>query len=829
MRRGLAPTQCLVLVYCLGCFPMLSYAQAQPAQPHGGALELAINRLSTVGSVLYVAAHPDDENTRLLAYLVGHLKLRAGYLSMTRGDGGQNLLGSERGDRFGVIRTQELVAARRLDGAEQFFTRAKDFGYSKSAKETLRIWGEQEILADVVWVIRKFRPDVIITRFPATGGRGHGHHTASAVLAENAFRLAADAEAFPEQLEHVQPWQADRLLWNKFSWRQAEAQDLEGLPKIDVGGYNPLLGKSYGEIAGESRSMHRSQGFGAARQRGQALEHFVPVLGTKPDGDPLAGLDFTWRRIKKTGNLRATLARASQSFSADAPDRVIPALLQARAALQELPAGHWREYKLAELDRAVLACAGFYAELVAKVYFGVPGGKTDLVASVINRSAVEAEVRAIRWPDGRKTGPLELRENVVATAERTITIPENTPYTHPYWLTKPSSAGRYAAPPWEVYGLPTASPPLMAFIELSILGKPFTVRRAVTYKWVDPVGGEKVRPFEVVPPITATPGHPVVLFPDAKPRTIRIRLNGFQNDARATVRLKAPRGYTVTPAINRITMNKGDEHTLLVSIKPPKKLTTDPVDLMVEVEVSGERFDRALHRIEYDHIPIQSLLPRAVVRLVPVALVRRHTRVGYVQGAGDDVAESLRQVGYDVETLTDERLEQGDFTGLDAIVIGIRAYNTNPRMRFHTERLLDWVKKGGTMIAQYSTSTRRRKLDYAIGPYPLEIARGRVTDETAALTAIRPDHPVLTSPNRLGPADFDGWVQERGLYFAEAWDERYQPVFETHDPGEEEQKGSLLVAKYGKGTFIYTGLSFFRQLPAGVPGAYRLFANLLAQ
>lgn len=811
--------------------PALAFANEPPRQLSAGELQLAIDRLGVVGSVLYVAAHPDDENTRLISYLANGKLLRVGYLSLTRGDGGQNLIGVERGELFGVIRTQELLGARRIDGAEQFFTRAIDFGYSKTSEETLKIWGEQEILSDVVLAIRTFRPDVIITRFRATGEGGHGHHTASAILAEKAFALAADANAFAEQLDFVAPWQAKRLVWNKFNWRRDPKDDLSHLPNLEVGGYNPLLGLSYGELAGSSRSMHKSQGFGAPRVRGHRLEHFVPLLGAEPKGDIFGGIELTWKRFARTDELRRQIAVAQERFSSREPHEIVPTLLEIRAALAKVNDPTWRKVKLAEVERAIVQSTGLFAEATSKEHFGVPGKTMHLTVSVINRSPLPARLLAIRWPDGRRTTPDEpLANDNAVQQEREFGIPASTPYSHPHWLNQAAGAGRYTVKEQGLRVMPIVPPPLAVELAVEVAGLQLTLHRSVTYKWVDPVQGERYRPFAVSPAAVTLASQPAILFPDSKARSLRLSVKAMTSELQGVLHLEVPKGWQVRPASRKILIHTaGDELSVEAEVQPPTLWDGKAATLGAVVVVGKAKLDRSLVRIEYQHIPTQSLFPQSTVKLVPLDLKRHGSRIGYIMGAGDEVPESLQQVGYQVSLLSDEELARSDLNGYDAIVVGVRAYNTRERMRFHSERLFHYVARGGTVVAQYSTNTRWRKLDYAVGPHPMEIARGRVTDENAEMRLLLPEHPVLTFPNRISASDFSGWVQERGLYFAETWDERYQAIFACHDPGEQPLKGSLLVAKHGKGTFIYTGLSFFRQLPAGVPGAYRLFANLLAQ
>ena len=833
-------------------------AAGPPPQPNAAQLRQGLAKLGVVGSVLYVAAHPDDENTALLAYLANGALLRTGYLSITRGDGGQNLIGSEQGPELGLIRTQELLAARRIDGAQQFFTRARDFGYSKSPEETLKIWDKDAVLADVVAVIRRFRPDVIITRFSPEPADTHGHHTASARLALEAFRAAADPAFHPEQLANgVTAWQARRILWNRSTFLAKPGEDLSHYDKLDAGGYNPLLGASYGEIAAESRSMHKSQGFGVARGRGPVVEYFS-TLAEAPGARPapvLNGIDFTWSRLPGTAALRAAIEAVGREFSDAAPYRSIPALFAVDAALDGVGDPHWRAVKKQEVAELVAACAGLFVDATAPDYRAVAGSDLEVTVTAIDRSPAAVTLQAVRLPDGSQVkvdkalaapagavaAPFELRRKVV--------LPATLPPTTPYWLATPPEPGVYAVPDPRDVGLPEEQPPLQVALAFSVGGRPLTLSRAVAFKWTDPVAGERYRPFEITPLVSVTPASKVLLFPERQkqPNTLAVRLVAGGPDVKGVVRPEVPEGWAVEPASAPFSIAaKGGETELTFNVRraplrPSRgagkdaagegaSLPAGPATLRVVAQVGEARFSRGVVHIEHPHIPVQTLLVDADVRLVPLALATAGTKIGYIPGPGDDVAASLRRVGYDVTMLNDESLRAGPaaLAHFDAIVIGVRAFNTNERLRAAHDTLMKYVEGGGTLVAQYNTNSRLGPLTAPIGPYPFEISHDRVTDEAAPVTFTALTHPALNTPNKITGLDFDGWIQERGLYFANKWDPKYQTVFTMHDFGEKPLAGSLLWARHGKGTFVYTGLAFFRELPAGVPGAYRLFANLLA-
>ncbi|MBL8949430.1 MAG: PIG-L family deacetylase [Myxococcaceae bacterium] len=700
-----------------------------------------LKKLQVVGSALYVAAHPDDENTRLLATLANEQKVRAAYLSFTRGEGGQNLIGQELGPLLGLIRTQELLAARRIDGAEQYFTRAADFGYSKSVDETLQRWNHDEVLADAVKVVRDVKPDVIITRFALEGGDTHGHHTASARLGLEAFTAAADAAFHPEL---GAPWAAKRIVWN--SWKE----DPKALT-FDSSVFNPVLGLTYGELAATSRSQHKSQGFGAAPIHGPSPEWLIH-LGGEPGKSLFDGVDLTWKRVAGSEGLQRLLDQAVREWKPEKPAAAVPVLLKALAAMKVVKGAP--PHKLAELERLIAACAGVFVEASASAFSVVAPGPLDVTLTALVRTDAPVKLKEVRLSDGQTVQP----------GKATLKV---------------------EAAPWADFVFDT-----------------FTLRREVQFKWVDPTVGERYRSVELLPGVTVKPESALLVFADEKPKTLKVTVT-----AHADAQSGEVQGQRYSLA------KKGDSAEVAIQVKP----TTGTLSLGAQT----------LTRIEYPHIPIQTVLAPADVKLVKVQLARgRVTRIGYVPGAGDEVAPSLRQVGYEVTLLDDEALRSKPLEGYDAIVVGIRAYNVNPRLPSYRTKLMQYVEKGGTLLLQYNTKNRLSDVPPDLGPFPFELSNDRVTDETAELTFDR--HPLVSKPNALGPADYEGWVQERGLYFANRWDEKYATPLSMHDPKEEPKKGALLVAKHGKGTFIYTGLAFFRQLPAGVPGAYRLFANLLA-
>ena len=822
-------------------------AAGPPPEPDAARVQLALRRLGVVGRVLYVAAHPDDENTNLLAYLQNVALVRTAYLSMTRGDGGQNLVGAEQGPELGLIRTQELLAARRIDGAEQFFTRARDFGFSKSPDETLRIWGHDAVLADTVTVIRRFRPDVIITRFPPERTDTHGHHTASAMLAVEAFRAAADPKFHPAELvDGVEPWQARRLLWNKSSWNLKPGEDLSGFIKLDVGAYSPLLGVSMGELAADSRSMHKSQGFGVARARGPIVESFKVLdeaaRSAKAPATILAGVDLSWARWKGTSGVRGLAEKAARAFDATKPYASIPALLALDGALDAVPDASIRAQKKGEVAELVLACAGLFVEATAAEPQVAPGQELEVVASVIDRAPTKVALDDLRFPfeaAARAVGkpvaaPTGQGEGAALEIKHTIRVPATEPPTTPYWLEAPPAAGLYRVADARLVGAPEDEPALRVAFGLTIAGRAFTIERAVQYKWTDPVMGERYRAVEITPGGSVRPDASVLMSPTLRrpaPRALRSRSASSRGRpaSRASCDLPPPRVGPSSPRRRRSRSRARAPRRRSPSTFAPWRRAPPPA--------------RCAWRPRWAARPTRAASSTSITRTsrsrpgspTPTcASCRSRSR----RAAGASVTSPARAtrcrracgaaIGYEVTLLDDSGLTAPSLARFDAVVTGVRAFNTSERLRAAHAVLMSYVEAGGTLVVQYNTNNRLAALTDPLGPWPFAIGHDRVTDETAAATFTDAKAPALTTPNALGPRDFEGWIQERGLYFAETWDPRYETVLSMHDPDEPALAGSVLWARHGKGTFVYTGLAFFRELPAGVPGAYRLFANLLA-
>jgi LmbE family N-acetylglucosaminyl deacetylase len=818
------------LALCLALSSFTLSLAAQPLSPRAldaAELRLMIKKLNVLGSVLFIAAHPDDENTAFLAYMAKGRLMRSAYLAVTRGEGGQNLLGAEQGDLMGIIRTQELLAARRIDGAEQFFTRAIDFGYSKTLEETTRIWGKERILSDVVWVIRSYRPDVVVMRFTPTLG-GHGNHTSSAALAEEAYAAASDPLRFPDQLKYVQIWKPKRLLWNVFRFQQSDrpAKPDSSL-SIDLGAYSPVLGESFTEIAGRSRSMHKSQGFGAGQNRGEFVNYFQHVAGEMAGSDLFDGVNTTWTRVAGGESVSRLLEEAYRLFDEENPTKSLPTLLRAYAEIEKLKKDPWIQVKKRELVEVIKLCGGLWLDALSSENYGVPGGEIKITSSILNRSTYPFRLTRIVGPFSRfdTTLSVQLQNNMPVQSVFTMKIPNETSCSQPYWLTESPELGAYRISRQELVGQAENAPALTVNMTLVSNDGAMTFEVPVRFRGVDPVEGEQYRPFGIIPPVSLNLPEKTYVFPDLKPRTIQVNLRSNLPASAGTVVLRTPDGWKVTPSSLPFDLKQKDENLSVdFVVEPTNGARSGPFGAVATV--GGVNVHQDMITIRYPHIPPQTVFPAAEGRLLRVDLKKTDRRIGYVMGAGDDIPTALRQLGYSVTLLTDDNLKNGGLSQFDVIIAGVRAYNTRPLLKANQRKLMEFVEKGGTYLVQYMTP--RRAETENLGPYPLNMSSDRVSVEEAPVRFLAPTHPALNTPNKITQVDFDGWVQERGLYFADKWDSRYTAVLACNDPGEPSREGGLLVTQYGKGTYVFTGYAFFRQLPAGVPGAFRLFVNLIS-
>jgi LmbE family N-acetylglucosaminyl deacetylase len=801
-----------------------------------------LDRLATLGSVMMIGAHPDDENTALLAYFARGRHMRTAYLSLTRGEGGQNLIGSEQGDELGIIRTQELLAARKIDGGEQFFTRAIDFGFSKTAEETFAHWPREKVLGDIVWNIRRFRPDVIVLRFSGTSKDGHGHHQVSAILGREAFSIAADPSKYPEQLQlGVEPWQPKRLMYNVLSFTadmEKEARAMADRVELDVGEYNPMLGYSYGEIAGMSRSQHRSQGMGAPETKGSQKAYLVTLAGDKAKSDPFEGITTTWDRLPGGAAVGTKVDEARASFKPGHPEELLKTLAETRPLLAGVK-GPLAEQKLKELDEAIADSAALWVDASADKYAVTPGSSMKVNTSALARAAVRVVLTGldVTTKGISIVGPSALASTVLTFNQASqhsysVQIPQNEPYSQPYWLTEPKDGWLYTVPNPRQIGDPENPPVLEAHFRLKIGGVDLELTRAVQRRYLDHVYGEMTRPLAIVPSVAVDANAMPLVFPTALSRTFEVPIKSNTGKVAGDVHLEVPEGWRAEPAQRHFELTgAGQQTTATFEITPPNANTQGEVRAVAMV---GDRnISSGTEVIEYPHIPVQTLFPPAKAKLVRAEIKTLAHNIGYIAGAGDEEPDAIRQLGAQITLLLPADLRTGDFSRYDAIVTGVRAWNTRSDLRANYQRLFDYVHNGGTLIVQYNVPETGPfggdpSLLEHIGPLPITLSRDRVTEEDAVVAFPNPDNPLLHVPNQITGRDFEGWIQERGLNFASEWDPKYQSVLESHDKGEDPHPGGELYLRYGKGVYIFSAYSWFRELPAGVAGAYRLFANMLS-
>ncbi len=807
---------------------ILFFSVSALSQTPSSVIKQKLNKLNFLGSVLYVAAHPDDENTRIIAAMSKGRMAETAYLSMTRGDGGQNLIGQETSELLGLIRTQELLAARRIDGGSQYFTHANDFGFSKSAEEALRFWGKEQILSDVIKVYRMFKPDVIITRFPPDERAGHGHHTASAMLAQEAFDLSSNESIFPTQVKEYGIWKPNAIYTNTGRWwNNTINENTSGILVFDVGGYSSLLGESYSEIAAKSRSQHKSQGFGSRGTRGYQPEFLEFVKGSKATKDVFDNINTSWSRVKGGDKIQPLVDQVFNEFDENDPSKSTAKLLEIRKAIGLLENTVWKVRKLKEIDELLLDCTGLYVSVSSDRFWANPARDIQVSFEFVNRSGVSIGLEKIssRLLTMDSALSLSLADNKLVTFKSRKQVLKDASYSSPYWLKEKHSIGSYVISDETMVSKPENDAAILFEFTFSIHGEKLLISRPLQFRETDPVKGELTRPVEIVPVAFANPVTPIVIFNDGKSKAISIKVTS-SSEAKiiGSASLELPSGWKCQPARVQIELvRKGQEQIADFMVYPPQEESQG--NIKAKMEVDGTSYDEAVKVIEYDHIPTQTLLSEAEIKVVRLNVEKRGSIVGYIKGSGDEVPSALRNLGYTVTEFKEDEVTAVNLAKVDAVVIGIRAYNTNERLIHQMPLILDYVKNGGVVVAQYNNSEADAS---KYSPYPITLSRDRVTEENAEVTFLNPQHPALNFPNKITAKDFEGWVQERGLYFPDKWDAAFEPLLSMNDKGEKPKQGGLLVAKFGKGHYAYTGLSFFRELPAAVPGAYRLFVNLVS-
>jgi LmbE family N-acetylglucosaminyl deacetylase len=802
-------------------------AESPPASAGAAILE-KLRAFQEMGSVLHVAAHPDDENTQLITYLARGRHVRAAYLSITRGDGGQNVLGGEFGAQLGLIRTHELLAARQLDGGRQFFTRAIDFGFSKDPEETLKIWDEQAVLSDVVRVIRTFRPDVIVTRFSPQASRTHGHHTASAMLALEAFKLSGDRKAFPDQLKELEPWQPKRILMNRGFGGGRGGESVQ----LDVGGTDELSGETFSAIASRSRSMHKSQGFGnfGGGGRGGAggrsrTESFQLLAGEPAKKDIFDGIDVQWTRVPGGAEIGQLTREVIAKFNPADPGASVPDLLNLRRKLTALADEPLVREKRRDFDQILQACLGLVVESTLNRAEVSPGDEVTIEHSVTRKGKVPVTWLGVRYPslnkETKRTYELPFDQVVKVTQQEQL--PEDISVSQPYWLREQARVGTFRVAEAALIGQPLGRPPLPVEHEFEVEGQTFVVPIVPTAR-VTEIGKPLERSLEVVPPVFLGFPFEVARFAPGQKRSVEVTVSGNRHSVSGDLSLSAPADWKVTPPSQKFEIANGSQAKYTFEVTPPPHAASGSI--VAQATVNGRTYDNGRVDIRYAHIGHLLLQPTARLTAVCLDLNIRGHNVGYVEGAGDSVAGCLAQMGYTVKPLSAANLTEEGLRGLDAVVIGVRAFNVRKDLDKHMSALFAFAKAGGNLIVQYNRPEGLKSDRFA--PYDLTLSGQRVTDEQSSVTFLLPDHPALNTPNKITRADFDGWVQERGIYFPNQWDDHFKPILAFKDPGEPPLEGGILIAPHGRGNVIYTSLVWFRELPAGVPGAYRLFANLVS-
>jgi len=787
-----------------------------------------LNKLKNPTKVLYVAAHPDDENTRMISWLTNGKGCKTAYLSLTRGDGGQNLIGEELSAKLGVLRTQELMQARNIDGGTQFFSRAVDFGYSKNAEETFEKWGKEEVLHDVVWVIRKFKPDVIVTRFPTDSRGGHGHHTASAMLAVEAFEKAADETIFPEQLQYVETWQPKRIYWNTSIWWGDPLDSLskndDKYIKVEVGEYNPVLGLSCNELASMSRTQHKSQGFGVSVDRGSVYEYLYYLGGEKATNSLFDGIEMSWKRydFEKGDKM---LKKIIANYNPAQPQNSIEAIFELREEATAINEKEQRDYFTKKLNQIILACLGWHAELLNKSGYVTNQSKASLDLEVLVRTPQQVVLRQIKLGNKVKEINDSLTTNQPYSTTLTYDLSQlNKSFSQPYWLKNPYE-NLFAVDDTSLIGKPENDAEIKAILTLNVNGYEIDTEVAANHKYSDRVKGEIIDPVYITPDVAVKPEVDNMVFVKNKAQKLNLQIR-FLDDKPVKLLFQSENGdWKIQPEEMEIDPAKGMVNNLEISITPlTDKNSLGELRVLVE---KANNMAYNLTEIDYDHIDKRVVFEPAVIKLIKLDLQKNGIAIGYIPGAGDEVAKAIQQMGYQVEILSEDIIRNTDLSQYKSIVAGIRAYNTQDWLPGVKDILMEYVKNGGNYIVQYNTMSRDL-LSLDIGPYPFQISRERVTEEDSDVDFLEADHALLNKPNKISEQDFENWVQERGLYFAGRWDEAYQAPLGWHDKDEPSRNGGLIIADYGKGAFVYTGISFFRELPAGVPGAFRLLANILS-
>ena len=815
-----------ILIILISIKPISLTAQENQFYSSSNILSM-LEKLDVFGKVLYVAAHPDDENTRLIAYLANEKKYETAYLSLTRGGGGQNFIGTHLKENLGLIRTHELLEARKIDGGKQFFSSAIDFGFSKGPDETLKFWNEGKVLSDFVWIIRKFRPDVIITRFNQTPGITHGHHTASTILANKAFNISGDPSVFPEQLKYVKTWKPKRIFWNaSLRFQSIDGFDKDKILKMDVGIFNKYLGKSYNEIASESRSMHKSQAFGSLRRRGSETELLLLTQGSSAKKDMMDGINTSWNRVNAHMAIKEYVNNARDSFDVKKPYEIIDNLSLAYKELNKIIDRHWREIKKNEVKKLIKACSGLFFESLSNVEISVPGKEIEIAFEAINRSPHNIKLEKVEIFDEEYIIDKKLEDNIFFQLNKKIKLPISIDVSEKYWLKNKSSFGNYSVKDQLLVGNPENEPAINSKFTFRINGQLITYNSPVVYKINNPTKGDDYKPFNFGNPVYLNPKNNMELFINSEKKDISIEIKSGINNLKTRVFLDVGEEIKVTPSFYDLNFDKvGDVETVSFNISLPNDRNSIKT-ITAKAEVNNITYHRGIDIISYEHFPSQTRFPKSEISLIKFNLNIKHKKIAYLMGSGDKVPESLRLVGFEVDIFNKDEVTVSNLDSYDALIIGVRAFNTDKTLGNIKSEIMKYMNEGGNVIVQYNTS---RNIDVnTFAPFPFKLSRNRVSQENSFVKILDDKHPALNYPNKISINDFDGWVQERGLYFSNNWSKEYQTIISSNDEGEDPNDGGILIAKVGKGHFIYTSYSWFRQLPAGVGGAFRIFTNLIS-
>lgn len=813
-------------------FIQISNAQI-PEKWNSSQIEQAIEKLNVLGNVLYVAAHPDDENTRLITYFANYHHVNTAYISLTRGSGGQNLIGKELKETLGIIRTHELMEARKIDGGHQFFSRAKDFGYTKNPNETFQKWDKNEVLQDLVYTIRLYRPDIVINRFNhRTEGNTHGHHTVSAMLSVEAFELAGNPNAFSNQLNEVEVWQPKAIYFNDSSFFYSSQQafkkaDHTNFLAIPIGKYYPRIGLSNNEIAALSRSQHKSQGFGNIGSRGDETEYLEFLKGEKkPSKEVFEYIDISWNRLQNTKDIQLKLQEITANFNSKKPWESIKDLAELHKKVSMVKDDFWRKKKLSEIEKIIQHAAGLFIEAITNQKNCFPGEEIEIQLEIINRSPIDIVIANILFNEEQLIGKHSLEENKKKIVEHKLKIPENTPYSNPFWLNEDTTESMYRIYENSLKNSPTNPFHISIKILLEVAGISFSIEREVVYKTNDPIEGEVYKKLLILPEVSIKPDKEKLVFNNFAAQKIQLEIVNYADSLVAELILNQLKNWKIeTTQKNLYLQQKGASTSLEINLSPTKNAKRSLL-LPKLVYSNGKEFNCSVSIIDYPHIENFAQMKQASIELIPLQLNIQPKKIGYIQGAGDKVDIATKNLGFDIEKLSIQNLQHEPLINYDVIILGIRAFNVHDELEFLKHKLFDFAKNGGHLIIQYQTSQGLKAKD--ISPVQVQLNRGRVTDENAEVSFKAINHSFLNHPNNITLKDFDGWEQERGLYFAEEWDASFEAILSMADPNEEQQKGSLISTPYGNGQITYTGLSFFRQLPAGIEGAYKLWANIIS-